>query len=338
MAQNSVNYSNNPTGPELLDDYLDKEQENILTSNSGIQRPSYADVGTKWLDTSSTPWKLMIFDGTSDVMIGSVNPVTHAFIPAGIDTAVLLTGNQSIGGTKTFTVSPQVPTASVGDSSSNVANTAFVTSANSNLQTQINTKANSSDVVNLTGTQTITGPKTFTGYNRIVAIQNSTVTYNTAPSSDTYTDISFRDKNGYEMGVLEHARLPNNDTVIRLAPKGADGDWSIPLTVGRNIYGTSYTLAPACDLDNSIVTTVSKMKAASGYLKLGNDFIIQWGSITGSGNYNFYIPFTTGSSISLIGADGTGVNDNNAIIGLNRTGFTAVIYGSGGAYWIATGF
>lgn len=84
MTQNVVDFSDNPTGAGLMDDYLDKEQQNVLTSNSGIQRPSYAVAGTKWLNTSATPWVLNFYDGTSDVALGTVNPTTHLFTSAGV--------------------------------------------------------------------------------------------------------------------------------------------------------------------------------------------------------------------------------------------------------------
>ena len=82
MAQNVVDFSGNPSGSGLMDDYLDKDQQNVLTSNSGIQRPSYAVAGTKWLDTSATPWLWKMYDGTNDVTLGTVNPSTHLFTPA----------------------------------------------------------------------------------------------------------------------------------------------------------------------------------------------------------------------------------------------------------------
>ena len=81
MAQNVVDFSGNPSGSGLMDDYLDKDQQNVLTSNSGIQRPSYAVAGTKWLDTSVTPWSWKMYDGTNDVALGTVNPSTHLFTP-----------------------------------------------------------------------------------------------------------------------------------------------------------------------------------------------------------------------------------------------------------------
>ena len=85
MAQNVVDFSDNPTGAQLMDDYLAKEQQNVLTSNSGLQRPSYAVAGTLWLNTSSTPWQWFVYDGTDDILIGTVNPTTNKFEPAGVD-------------------------------------------------------------------------------------------------------------------------------------------------------------------------------------------------------------------------------------------------------------
>lgn len=94
MAQNNVDYSNNPTGPQLLDNYLSKEQENHLTSNSGIQRPTYAQAGTTWLDNSTTPWVFNMYDGTTDVPLLSINPTTHKNITTNIDN-VSITHNSS---------------------------------------------------------------------------------------------------------------------------------------------------------------------------------------------------------------------------------------------------
>lgn len=134
---------------------------------------------------------------------------------------------------------------------------------------QIATKADDNAVVHKTGNETITGIKTFKGDTRIIALKNSTVTYNTAPSSNTLTDISFRDKNGYEMGVLEHVRFTNNDTAIRLVAKGADGEWSTSLTVGRKANGTVYASAPtpsAGDNSTNIATTAFVKTAVSNVL------------------------------------------------------------------------
>ena len=152
MAQNTVNYADNPTGPQLLDNYLAKEQENILSSNSGIQRPSYAVAGTPWIDTSVTPWLYKIYDGSDDVVFGSVNPTTHSFITNGVDETNLVhkSETETITGVKTFSSSPIVPTVASGDNTTKAASTAYV-------QTEL------AGVVHIAGTETITGNKTLSG-------------------------------------------------------------------------------------------------------------------------------------------------------------------------------
>ena len=82
MSQTNVDYSLSPSGAELLDDMLDKEQENLLSSHSGNQRPSYAIAGTIWLDISVTPWLLKIYDGVDDIILGKVDSNADEFRPS----------------------------------------------------------------------------------------------------------------------------------------------------------------------------------------------------------------------------------------------------------------
>lgn len=111
MSQNNVDFSGNPSGSGLLDDYLDKEQRNILTSNSGLQRPSYAVAGTKWLNTSSTPWQWYMYDGTDDILLGTVNSTDNVFLPVNLplvqngETGTILTSN-GVGQLPTYKANP----------------------------------------------------------------------------------------------------------------------------------------------------------------------------------------------------------------------------------------
>ena len=54
-----------------------------LTLHSGVERPSYASAGTMWISTGSSPWKLCVYDGTDDVVIGELKPDSHDFVSAG---------------------------------------------------------------------------------------------------------------------------------------------------------------------------------------------------------------------------------------------------------------
>lgn len=214
--------------------------------------------------------------------------------------------------------------------------------------TQLNLKANDANVIHKTGNETVAGVKTFSGNNRIIVLQNSAVTYNTAPSSNTYTDMSFRDKNGYEMGVLEHVRFANNNTEVRLAVKGVDSIWAPSLIVGKTADGNVYASAPASDFKGSIVTTISKSKATNGYFKLGNGLIIQWGKTPNIGNSGttctLPTPFTT-TNYSVTAITSSAFNENCiALTGKTTTNFTLVERGYDGGshnvpnYFLAIGY
>lgn len=80
MSQTLVDFSGNPSGAQLMDDYLTPMQENILTSNSGTTRPDYAKEGTKWIDKTQIPWLLKLYDGSQDIVIGELDPNKHSFV------------------------------------------------------------------------------------------------------------------------------------------------------------------------------------------------------------------------------------------------------------------
>lgn len=80
MSQNAIDFpSSDPSGNNLLDDLLDGFQEDVLTNNSGTSRPSYAKVGTLWLDTTTNPWVVKVFNGTDDIIFGYLNTSTLIF-------------------------------------------------------------------------------------------------------------------------------------------------------------------------------------------------------------------------------------------------------------------
>lgn len=79
MTQNVLDYSQNPSGVELMDTFLAGMAENQLTNHSGISRPSYAKAGTFWIDTSVTPWVLKQFTGSDDVILGTLDQTNLMF-------------------------------------------------------------------------------------------------------------------------------------------------------------------------------------------------------------------------------------------------------------------
>lgn len=155
-----------------------------------------------------------------------------------------------------YTYAP-TPTDTTSTSSHQIATVGWANSTNNN-------------IVHKTGDETISGAKTFQGTGWITYIKNTSVTYNTAPSSDTTTAIAFVDKNSYNMGVVECIRYPHNSTITQLNAYGPNGAWaSTPLALEVMSDGTSVAHAPTPGVSSNsthIVTTAyinNKFKVVS---------------------------------------------------------------------------
>lgn len=204
------------------------------------------------------------------------------------------------------------------------------------------------DVVHKTGNETITGTKTFAGDGWITKIQNTDVTYNTAPSSDKGTSIIFTDKNGTQMGCVETMRFPSNNTLVRFNVYGANGNWAshaLELMVDKN--GNTCAYAPASDVNGSILTTVNKSKATDGYFQLGNGMIVNWGSVSSwtsnAAQVTFSKAFTTTRQIAIARSAGAATTNDGGdyfVRGISNTGFNMyrTSTNTGGVSWIAIGY
>jgi len=83
MSQNGIDFAaSNPSGVNLLDTLLTGFQEDVRTNHSGTSRPSYVVAGMLWLDTTTNPWIVNIFNGTDDIVIGTANTSTLLFTPS----------------------------------------------------------------------------------------------------------------------------------------------------------------------------------------------------------------------------------------------------------------
>lgn len=71
------------SGSSFINDKIEPWRDALHSCHSGTSRPSYVAAGMLWIDTTSAPWVLKLYDGSSDVAIGYVNSSTHAFAPAG---------------------------------------------------------------------------------------------------------------------------------------------------------------------------------------------------------------------------------------------------------------
>ena len=185
------------------------------------------------------------------------------------NSVVHLAGSETITGEKTFSVSPLVPTATSGDSSTKAASTEFVSAVSSDLQTQINAKAADNAVVKLTGDQTITGLKTFTSN---VQIQSADGTQNPYLM--------------FHVPGVRYTRLIETSSGLEVQDGGGS-------SLDRLYAGAS-------DVVNTVVTTVAKSKGNIGYFQLGNGLIINWGTLSSGKTITFSRAFTNADSYALV--------------------------------------
>ena len=240
------------------------------------------------------------------------------------------------------------PTATTSDSSEQIATCGWV-----------NTVGNS--VVHLNGTETITGSKTFTvnpvvnNADPRVFLKNTDITKGTAPAADEVNAFQIRDKNNNILGSFQTQYQTNKRVVTQMvaykAQSASDTD-SVRMGIGYDIDGNESTWAPACDHDQSIVTTISKSKAANGYFKLGNGLIVQWGTATcNSGNNNISFPTAFSNtnyrivSNLISSTNNSGAGAANSIYNKSTTGciiqvraYPGVGIGAASSEWLAIGY
>lgn len=238
MTQHVLDYSQNPSGVELMDDYLAGMAENQLTNHSGLTRPSYAKAGTFWIDTSVTPWVLKQFNGTNDVTVGTLDQTNLYFTAqralndkngndianslATLTTAdgqnVKVTGDQNVGGKKTLTdvLTGQAGVRSESVSSSDTRDSFFIA-------------------------------------------KNKRFSLGTAPSTNITTQVNFQGNDGEWAGLVEHNYRINGNTDIALTIRRPDKLSSYGLGIGCTPSGGVYTFAPtpssATDNSTKIATT-----------------------------------------------------------------------------------
>ena len=166
-------------------------------------------------------------------------------------------------------------------------------------------------------------------------------------------DISFYDKNNvYMTAINTYMQSDGKKGILIEAKNPSTGDYNAALRVGLTSSNTPYTEAPACDLVDSIVTTLGITKSTPGYVKLGNGIIIQWGYriAMATDSYlgiTFPIAFTANQyafiSTSVISGYSTTASLSSATVlagSVSVTGLTLVqdTGSDSGGYWIAIGF
>ena len=214
MSQTKVDFSQNPTGPQLMDDYLAKMQENVLTTNSGVTRPEYAKQGTLWIDMSTTPWLLKVYDGSQDIILGKIDINNDKFISSNPMTT---TGDITVQGADGNPARLAPGTEGYVLMSNGAGKLPSYRDVGSEY-------ARTDSVVNLTDNQIINGVKTFTASQYA---KSNNIDVNTAPESTQYRVVTWgHDKNNVALGVEHFAH-------------NTDGSLEHLIDIRRTIDGTA---------------------------------------------------------------------------------------------------
>lgn len=189
-----------------------------------------------------------------------------------------------------------------------------------------NTISIDNTVVTTNTTQTITGAKIFAGIGWIIEIQNTNVTYNTAPSEDIGTTIIYTDANNNAMGAVECWRTTDNSTVLQLNVRGANGNWGthpLQLRVDANGNTNAYAPTPPAGSNGTDISTTEWVHSAAPNLAMPN-YSTKFGlTLPASGGtiqapYDGYIVIvinaTAGSYLS-VGSNYYQAGPNNGYIG-----------------------
>lgn len=195
---------------------------------------------------------------------------------------------------------------------------------------EVNTKANASDVVDLTSTQTISGFKTFTKNilnskgTPTITLQATDVTKGTRPAENKSWVVAMTDSQGTVvanrlMAVGNILSNNNNNACFIRAYKPTSGS-SVAADVGV-VYpdsGDPYAYAPAGgNINDTILTHVKGLASNSGgYFELGNGWILQRGyanvSTSGEQTVTFPKAFSSATSYCIVKNYGSaGSNTHN---------------------------
>lgn len=296
-------FLDNDANKSALTAYVDK----IVIGSSSL--PAYAVTPT---DTTAT-------NGTQIATTGWVNSTGN--------NVVHRTGNETIAGTKTF--------------SSTIAG-----SINGNAATVTNG-------VYTTGNQTIGGDKTFTSSpvvsmnTPVMALQSKTAVKGTTPSSTIDEVVAFFDKNGTaqsnKLGQVfcSYSADGSIHTSLGVFKPQSGSTVTDNLSIYYPASGNPYATAPASDVANSIVTTVSATKNTRGAFSYGNGMIVNFYSSTtdeASGTtFTFREPFTSATSY---GVACTGTNSGQYLDTSFKTAtnFKILSNASGKRTYVAIGY
>ncbi len=279
MSQYDMAIAGTNSGTELVA-ALGSWEAALLSCHSGSTRPSYSVAKTIWVNDATIPWVVNMYDGASDVSIGTVNPTTGAFTPSITTTPTIVKTDSQLqtavafttaGSSTAYTLTPSPAIAT------NAANTMFFVSFHTSPGTNPTLSVSGQTPLNLkyrdvNGTkESVTSSQAITGWSgRVIC-------------------------DGTDWVLLDIIK-PFNCTLSTAvaATTGAAIDFSIPTTARRvtiNFVGVSTggTSNPLIQIGSGSVTTTGYLGASS-----------QISSAVTTANYTTGFGLLYGSAASVI--------------------------------------
>ncbi|MBQ2319153.1 MAG: hypothetical protein IIW86_01715 [Clostridia bacterium] len=319
VDNNTGNLVSDTTKWKLVYDTANSAITSIVGSNLTASRALVSNSSGKVAVSAVTATELGYLDGVTSAIQTQINA------KAADNAVVKLTGNQTIGGTKTFS---STISGSINGNAATVTNGVYTT-----------------------GDQEISGTKTFKASPAVnisqpkFRLQSSTITKGTEPASDTELGwYNFEDNAGRSMGRLRYYYNRDKSSVIQMTAYQANSSGDSNSASIRVVYpasGGAYATAPASSAADSIVTTVSATKNTRGAFSYGNGMIVNFYSSTtdeASGTtFTFREPFTSATSY---GVACTGTNSGQYLDTSFKTAtnFKILSNASGKRTYVAIGY
>lgn len=254
MTQNVLDYSENPSGIQLMDKFLAGMADNQLTNHSGVSRPSYAQAGTFWIDTSAAPWVLKQFTGSGDVILGTLD-----------QTGLVFTARRALqddsGNTITSTYLKKTDTAAraTADADGNTISSTYLKKTEGVLK---NGDQDIGGIKNFLDMPKINGQDVVRQNGANIRLKSTDASSSVAPTSVKSNGLLFYGNDGEASGVVVQEFVANNgQQTMRLGTRRkVDGTWKYSfLKAILNADGTALSYAPtpssATANDTQIVTT-----------------------------------------------------------------------------------
>lgn len=94
------------SGTAFFNTHLEPWRDALHSMHKGSTRPSYAVAGMMWVDDTTEPWILKMFNGTAnDITLGTIDPTNFWFKPTGTS----IWGGSAGGTANAITLTPTIP-------------------------------------------------------------------------------------------------------------------------------------------------------------------------------------------------------------------------------------